>query len=131
MLILKLLKIVIGGGHVMKGTATKYVDFDPCTTFAKENMQISLCNSGKLLNVSICLTDICPDRCIIVGVLVCYKDKPYALETQQVILTSTSCKCCNCCCCCRDILVDGFAFIFPFEICRHEVTIKVVAHYIC
>ena len=106
----------------MKDTGTKYVDFDPCTSFAKENLQVSLCNSGKLLDVAICLKDVCPDKCIIVGVLVYHKGKPYALETQEVMLDST--------CCCRDISVQGFEFIFPFEVCRHEVTIKVVAHYI-
>ncbi len=117
----------------MKGTATKCVDFDPCTTFVKEKMQVSLCNNGKLLDVSICLTDVCPDKCIIVGVLVYYRNKPYALETQEVVLSSACCNCSNCCncCCCRDLLVKGFEFIFPFEVCSHEVTIKIVAHYIC
>lgn len=114
----------------MMGTTTKYVNFDPCTTFAKECMQVALCNSGKLLNVSICLTDVCPDHCMMVGVLVYYKNKPYALETQEVMLSSTCC--CGCCkkCCCRDILVEGFEFIFPFQVCKNQVTIKVVAHYI-
>lgn len=120
----------------MKGTATKYVDFDPCISFTKENMQVSLCNSGRLLDISICLTDVCPDKCIVVGVLICYNNKPYALQTREVILDSTCCRrccCCDhcCCCCLRDILVEGFEFIFPFQVCQQEVTIKVVAHYIC
>lgn len=118
----------------MMDTATKYVEFEPCTTFTKENMNISLCNSGRLLSVSVCLKDVCPDKCIMVGVLICYKNRPYALETQEVMLGSTCCRGCSCCCCpcCpRDILVEGFDFVFPSEICAKAVTIKVVAHYVC
>lgn len=118
----------------MIDTAIKYVDFDPCTSVVQENMNVSLCNSGRLLNVSICLQSVCPDRCMVVGVLICYNNRPYALKTKE-ICTERSCKCCcNCycnCCCCSNILVEGFEFIFPFEACRQKITIKVVAHYIC
>lgn len=127
------LKIVIGEGDMIMDTTTKYVDFDPCTSVVQENMAVSLCNSGRLLSVSICLKNVCPDRSIMVGVLVCYNNRPYALKTKEVS-TQPSYQCCPghcCCCCCNNILVEGFEFIFPFEACRQKLTIKVVAHYIC
>lgn len=125
---------------MVKDTAIKYVDFDPCTPVVEEKMQVSLCNKGKLLTVSICLRNVCLDSYIAIGVLICHNNKPYALKTKEVY-TGESCNpccdcCCNCCCncyycCSNSLLVEGFEFIFPFESFKKKVAIKVVAHYIC
>ena len=133
-------------------TTVKYVDFDPCTSAIKEDMQVSLCNNGKLLCVSICLKNVCPDRCIMLGVLICHNNQPYALRTREVCTEkyykSGCChrdSCCSCddsyscdgscscdyCYCLNDILVDDFEFVFPFETCKQNITLKIVAHYIC
>lgn len=115
----------------MEDTTTKYIEFEACTTYAKENMDISLSSSGKLLSVSICLRDVCPNMPIMVGVLVCYNNKPYALETKELCLDQYSCKpgCCSCSCL-RNLWVEGFDFVFPVDVCRQKVMIKVVSHYI-
>ncbi len=42
----------------MTDTAMKYVELDPCMPFAKEKVQVSLCNDGKLIDISIYLMNI-------------------------------------------------------------------------
>lgn len=114
----------------MKDTNIKHINFDTCTTVVKENMKIKLLDNGKLLDVSICLKNVCSDRHIMVGVLICYDNNPYALKTREVY-TGKCCKCCSCCCCLKDIELDGFEFVFPPQVCTEEIIVKVISHYTC
>lgn len=111
-------------------TNIKHIEFDKCTSIIKKNLQVVLSDDGKLLDISICLKNVCPCRKLMVGVLVYYNNKPYALKTKE-INTDKACKCCHCCCYLKDICVEGFEFLFPSTICKHEIIIKVIAHYIC
>lgn len=110
-------------------TNTSCIVFDECDFIVDKDIEATISDSGKLLNISVCLKniDICKD--LIVGVLVCYNHKPYALETRE-IFTDCSCKYCPCCCCnVNDICIGGFHFIFPSKICKQDITVKIIAHY--
>lgn len=111
---------------------TSCIKFDPCNFAMNQDLEVSLSDSGKLLTISICLRNVCPDKDLIVGVLIYYNGKPYALETKE-INTADFCQCSCCCCCCRgleDICIDGFEFIFPPNICQQKVAVKAIVHYI-
>ncbi len=90
-------------------------------------MPVKLFDDGRLLSIDVHLKNVCPNQNLILGVLICYKNSPYAIQTQKVHTKKTS-KCHGACL--KDLPIKNFEFIFPFKICLQDISIKIIAHYL-
>lgn len=110
-----------------KNINTKSISIESCTSIATETMPVKLFNGGRLISIDVHLKNVCPNQNLILGVLICYKNSPYAIQTQKIHTEKIS----RChCTCLKDLSAKNFEFIFPFEICLKDISIKIIAHYL-
>lgn len=130
--------------EVQTNQAEREVTIEPCTPFLEETIPVEVADS-KILQIKLNLMNVCPNKPLLIGVLLCNNDTPYALKTKKV------CKivpCCNCrrhscchshtcchshsCCCCKDEHTSTcFEFLLANSCPQSNVTIKIITEYVC
>lgn len=103
---------------------TEDVIFHNCEKTKCIDVKIYIDNEGHIIKVPVYLCNVCPDRNIIVGVLVYIKNKLYAIKTKEIISSGDIAKNRN-----SKIYVGEFEFLFAEE-CKEDIQIKVLSHYI-
>ena len=104
----------------------KDICFDPCETVKKEFINVSPNCNGRLLVLHVNLKNICPNKMIVVGVLIYENNKLYALKVKKIHTGDFhDCKC-------RDLNAGKFYFVFKDdELCKkREFKVKVMSNYI-
>lgn len=103
----------------------KDVCFSDCEVIKKECMEVCPKCNGRLLNLQVKLKNICPNRLIVVGVLIYENNKLYAFKVKKLHTGFFNCNC-------KDFNAGEFCFIFKEnDLCENRrFTAKVIHHYV-
>lgn len=133
----------ISSHDFQSGTNEHSIAIDPCTPFLEETIPLEV-NDGKLLQIQLHLMNICPNRPLAIGILLCCNEQPYALKVKKVCKRIPCCKSCkhHSCCCCKccnnhscncNTLCTSTCFEFLLTCCppHNKVTLKIITEYLC
>lgn len=109
------------------------VTIEPCTPFLEEIIPLEV-TDGKLLQIKLNLLHVCPNRPLLIGVLICNNDTPHALKIKKLCNKIPCCHSCKRrpCQCCNNICSSTcFEFLLANSYLQGNVSLKIITEYLC
>jgi len=116
------------------------VTFSPCQDFSDftilgnrmTNEGIELACQARLLKIRVCLKNICKNRKLALGVLVCDSSNPYKVIGFKGKEVDTPIRASGTPACCTALTISEFCFVIPeTNMCtERKFRVRIIAHYV-